>query len=67
MADKIDGGPPPFVFERGAMSLRDYFAGQALVGLVAHPHSGMEDAEKLSGWAFQIADAMLARRGERSG
>jgi len=38
------------------MSLRDWFAGQALAGLCART----PDAS--SAWAYQLADAMLAER-----
>lgn len=41
------------------MSLRDWFAGQALVtGYVQHDGS----PDKIAEWAFQIADAMIAAR-----
>ena len=43
------------------MSLRDYFAGQALAGLLACPNtSGGEQAFSLN--AYKYADAMLAER-----
>ena len=43
------------------MSLRDYFAGQALAGLLACPEtSGGEEAFALN--AYKYADAMLAER-----
>lgn len=50
------------------MSLRDYFAGQALVGLLAHKDtqsngsSAAEFARVGSAFAFVIADAMIAAR-----
>ena len=40
------------------MTLRDYFAGQALAG----PCRQMEDAEAIAKVAYQIADAMLKER-----
>ena len=40
----------------GGMTLRDWFAGQALA--TCHPDS----PQKLAWWAYQIADAMLAER-----
>ena len=43
---------------------RDDFAVAALTGLLAHEHSGKESAQKLSEWAFECADAMLAARKE---
>ena len=45
---------------RSGMSLRDYFAGQALTGLLAHA-SG-EDPGKSPSMAYKLADAMLAER-----
>lgn len=48
------------------MSLRDYFAGQALQGIVTgfyHPryHDG-ENGAKTARHAYELADAMLAER-----
>ena len=45
------------------MSLRDWFAGQALMGAVAHGTGGCT-AEYLASDSYQIADAMLAARKE---
>ena len=45
---------------RSGMSLRDYFAGQALTGLLAHA-SG-EAPESSPSMAYKLADAMLAER-----
>jgi len=49
------------------MSLRDWFAGQALAGLVSRwhgslRHDGEEAAGVYSGLSFMFADAMLAER-----
>ena len=44
------------------MTLRDWFAGQALVGLVISDPSGMKGDEKLAQWAFMLADALIAER-----
>ena len=41
------------------MSLRDYFAGQALAAIATNPRIGSKD---LAGGAYLIADAMLAER-----
>lgn len=82
MSDSInDGGPAfPHSVQRlhssyatpvHGMSLRDYFAGQALAGLASnqsfllnildgHTHNNTEDA--LAFTAFRTADAMLAAR-----
>ena len=44
------------------MSLRDYFAGQALAGLLTH---AMRTPAEASREAYQLADAMLAAREDR--
>ncbi len=53
--------------EQGGMSLRDYFAGQALAGILA-AYSGTQEClptdAKAAGWAYEYADAMLAERKE---
>ncbi len=61
----------PYMIEVGdivswnkGMTLRDYFAGQALVGLFSNPRTG----EKVTTWeedaafAYRAADAMLKAR-----
>ena len=61
----VDGFPGdnffPQVKPHKGMTLRDYFAGQALAGvMVASPEGGW------CGWAhdaYKLADAMLAARG----
>lgn len=66
-----DGGSafpsPGIVFPQGTqqgayegMSLRDWFAGQALAGAMAA--GGYGSAEKTSSMAYQAADAMLNER-----
>jgi hypothetical protein len=57
---------------QNGMSLRDYFAGQALIGIVAGAASdtlvSKEDHEQglacglVAGMAYELADAMLAAR-----
>ncbi len=47
----------------GGMSLRDWFAGQALVGLAASGElSGSGAARMAAEYAYQVADAMLEAR-----
>lgn len=64
-------GPNTYHFE--GMSLRDYFAGQALIGLATgyqtaavinkeKEFGGIDIAEMLSALAYAHADAMLAER-----
>lgn len=70
-----DGGPAfPCVSETGAfrpqgMSLRDWFAGQALTGMMAT--ATLSPSEEIPGlntamWAYKYADAMLAARERES-
>lgn len=47
------------------MSLRDYFAGQALAGLLAAPHNKIEDLDgirSIAEFAYDLADAMIDAR-----
>lgn len=45
------------------MSLRDWFAGQALVGLCAHDGThGVHCVKTTTDRAYEVADAMLAAR-----
>lgn len=77
MSDQIDNGGPAFPilpplgpdgtsatgypYPYVGMSLRDYFAGQALAGAMADSNvSG--DPESLAEAAYTVADAMLAAR-----
>lgn len=77
MSDTLikDGGPAfpqhsvPVYQERPhlwGMSLRDYFAGQALVGTLAGPDAGPRDKD-IARRAYELADAMLAERGKGGG
>ncbi len=76
--DKINDGGPAFpepvldargdpIALRNGMSLRDWFAGQALSGLLAEEGCGLEqptmvrDAQR----AYAMADAMLAERAKK--
>jgi hypothetical protein len=65
-----DGGPAfptptvvnansEFQWGDNGMSLRDYFAGQALAGNLIEPTANNEQVAK---WAYSLADAMLAAR-----
>jgi hypothetical protein len=42
------------------MTLRDYFAGQALVGALIN--NFWDDAERMASRSYQLADAMLKER-----
>ena len=47
---------------QGGMTLRDYFAGQALAGFMANTRRPTTMAEDDATWCYSIADAMLAAR-----
>ena len=46
------------------MTLRDYFAGQALAGIFAHPTTPHQNATDVGAYCYAMADAMLAARQE---
>lgn len=48
-------------FWRLGMSLRDYFAAQALTGVIGRATTAgcTWDAVEVAGWAYAVADAML--------
>lgn len=78
MTDKPNDGGSAFPNEGGdfsglhadpGMTLRDYFAAQALTGMMANPDTfknekagGAELRARLTGSCYAIADAMLAER-----
>jgi hypothetical protein len=64
---KINNGGPAFPFEfserwggdaQDGMSLRDWFAGQALAGVI--PINPVLSFDELAKWCYQMADAMIA-------
>ena len=67
-------GPPIEVTSLGSrvphadgMSLRDWFAGQALSGLIAAPEYDGRNCDEYAGWAYKHADALLAARSKATG
>lgn len=63
----VDDGILQVVVQAGApgMSLRDYFAAQAVAGFLAgkgHELASDEDGPFIAMYAYEIADAMLAER-----
>lgn len=75
MTKKNDGGPafPDLLWHNG-MTLRDWFAGQAMAGLTANPGGPFQACDR-SGWTmincdqnhvaaecYRLADAMLQER-----
>lgn len=80
MQDNRDDGVPafPYVIEGGemsglhpsfdvGMSVMDWFAGQALTGLLAHSGHKAPAAATYASDAYKIADAMIAQRKSGSG
>lgn len=80
MTQKNDGGPafPTDMLISGSvtgskpysgMSLRDWFAGQAMVGITAgywsNPDMSGVGPQGMADEAYQYADAMIAARGDR--
>ena len=75
----VDDGGPAFARSPGVssngqqgMSLRDYFAGQAIQGMLSHPQvlSAMAQGPRgrtaeLAYASYELADAMLAERDRR--
>ena len=55
-------GDSQWVFPKDGMSLRDWFAGQALAGNLAADTQSRHDASKQAAWAYAQADEMLAAR-----
>ncbi|WP_375568713.1 hypothetical protein ABWH92_12175 [Ahrensia marina] len=75
--EREDGGPAfplivPLKFKGGVLvennvftglSLRDWFAGQALAGIASISNEGFSLSEvDCAAWAYQYADAMIAAR-----
>jgi len=63
-ANENQGRYSPEVVSSGGMSLRDYFAGQALIALYGaiQPGEKQSNITALPGVCYKIADAMLAAR-----
>lgn len=47
---------------RPLMTLRDYFAGQALVGIISCEDKHLTNSKEAADRAFRIADAFIAER-----
>jgi hypothetical protein len=55
----IDTHPHPQTVQGAGMTLRDWFAGQALANAYTHDAGSPDNVAK---WAYQIADAMIEAR-----
>lgn len=62
----IEDGGPAFPINRDmwmpGMSLRDWFAGQAMDSAAAAVHLNFMASERIAEAAYSLADAMLAQR-----
>lgn len=70
----FDGGPAfpvlretgnpniPLFMASSGMTLRDWFAGQALAGYFAAPYTQHRNATDCAAYIYEMADAMLAAR-----
>ena len=59
--DQDPGSDPRNRVLTGGMSLRDWFAGMALQGIVANPEAS-GSIEEIAHYSYRYADAMLAER-----
>lgn len=68
MSEPINDGGPAFpvtedAWENFGMSLRDYFAGQALAGAISNPEYGIGLGKTgIAEECYSIADAMISAR-----
>ena len=73
MSRSNDGGPAfphmdaQILGQRPGMSLRDWFAGQALAGGIRPPSGGDIDTADLAVLVYEMADAMLVEREKPEG
>ena len=72
MSKHDDGGPAfPVAFHSGqplkGMTLEDWFAGMAQMGILANPAVENADPESVSRWSYDHAAAMVAEREKRRG
>ncbi len=57
-----EGGTATISEEHPGMSLRDWFAGQALCGVLSNPRIDFNKEKDIAKGAFEHADAMLKER-----
>ena len=66
MTDRDDGGPAFPWGEHGThlggMSIRDYFAAQAMPHALTYQLTGHEYYERVAATCYELADAMLVER-----
>lgn len=83
MNTKIDNGGPAFPrsfsedhartemeYAAPGMSLRDWFAGQIITGILLSPGQNGAEAQKradvAAAWAYELADEMIKKRNEKT-
>lgn len=49
-------------FQQRGMTLRDYFAGQAITSIMSNDWYGDSDARRIARLAYELADEMLYER-----
>ena len=53
-------------YQDAGMSLRDYFAAKAMLGVITDPHHDVaEGYDTVASYAYSLADAMLAAREQK--
>lgn len=52
----------PNIIEIDSTLLRDYFAGQALVGILGMERDAFNNPDKAAEWAYGLANAMMKER-----
>lgn len=68
MTARIEDGGPAYPRGDAGMTLRDWFAGQAMAGMLSGgiadtiPHDDIGGGSDVAGFAYQYADAMIAAR-----
>jgi hypothetical protein len=50
------------IMDKPGMTLRDWFAGQALAGYTTDPNTENDNQCDIAEWAYSFADAMIAYR-----
>jgi hypothetical protein len=64
----MEGSYKPYErLPQDGMTLRDYFAGQALTGWISDPNVTDWDKPKAAQFCYEFADAMLAAREKGGG
>lgn len=63
----LDSSDGALAMRDPGMTLRDWFAGQALAGMLANSADNWSDHSFAAKWAYEAADAMLAERAKAEG